>query len=107
MSSFKYNIEKFDGKNDFNLWRKNMIAHLGNLGLDEALKGELKMSSALSEKEKSEILKKARNMILLSVNDQIPPTPKSHRSTCTTQTQKSMRAPSQRESTIVRIMAWC
>ena len=48
-----------------------MIAHLKNLGLDEALMGESKTSSALSEREKSEILKKARNTILLSLNDQI------------------------------------
>ncbi|EXB77510.1 hypothetical protein L484_015435 [Morus notabilis] len=40
MSMMKFDIEKFDGKNDFNLWREKMMAHLGNLGLDEALKGE-------------------------------------------------------------------
>ena len=58
MTSFKIDMEKFDGKNDFNLWREKMIAHLGNLGLDEALKGESKMPSSLSEKEKYVILKK-------------------------------------------------
>ena len=51
MMSFKYEMEKFDGRNDFNLWREKMMAHLGNLGLDEALKGESKMSTSLSEKE--------------------------------------------------------
>ena len=71
MTSFKIDMEKFDGKNDFNLWREKMIAHLGNLGLDEALKGESKMPSSLSEKEKSDILKKARNTIVLSLSDQI------------------------------------
>ena len=71
MASFKFEMEKFDGKNDFNLWRAKMMAHLGNLGLDEALKGESKMPTSLSEKEKSEILKKARNTIVLSLSDQI------------------------------------
>ena len=64
-------MEKFDGKNDFNLWREKMIARLANLGLDEALNGELKMPSSLSEKEKLEILKKTRNTIVLSLSDQI------------------------------------
>ena len=47
------------------------MAHLGNLGLDEALRRESKMSSSLNEKEKAEILKKARNAIILSLSDQI------------------------------------
>ena len=60
---------KFDGKNNFNLWREKMMAHLGNLGLDEALKGETKMSPSLEAIEKAEILKKARNTIILSLFD--------------------------------------
>ena len=71
MSSYKIELEKFDGKSDFNLWREKMIAHLGNLGLDEALKGESKMSSSLSEKERGDILKRARNTIVLCLSDQI------------------------------------
>ncbi|CAA2989428.1 Hypothetical predicted protein [Olea europaea subsp. europaea] len=31
MSTFKYEVEKFDGKNDFNLWKEKIMAHLGNL----------------------------------------------------------------------------
>ena len=34
------------------------MAHMGNFGLDEALKGESKMISTIDEKEKAEILKK-------------------------------------------------
>ena len=45
------------------------MAHLGNLGLDEALKGETKMSPSLEAKEKDETLKKARNIIILSLCD--------------------------------------
>ena len=48
-----------------------MVAHLGNLGVDEALKGETNMLSSLSDKQKADILKKARNTIVLSLRDQI------------------------------------
>ena len=48
-----------------------MVAHLDNIGLDEALKGETNMSSSLSNKQKANILKKARNTIVLSLGDQI------------------------------------
>ena len=71
MSTTKFDVEKFYGKNDFNLWREEMMAHLGKLGLDEALKGETKMSPSLEAKEKAEILKKARNTTILSLCNQI------------------------------------
>ena len=71
MSNPKSDIEKFDGKNDFILWKIKMEAHLGNLGLDEALKGESKMSESLTSDQKQEILKKAKNAIILSLSDQI------------------------------------
>lgn len=65
MSTSRYEVEKFDGRNDFNLWREKMIAHMGNLGLDEALKSESKMPDTIT---KGEILKKARNTIVLSLS---------------------------------------
>ena len=71
MSTSKFDVEKFDGKNDFNLWKEKMMAHLGSLGLDEALKEETKMSPSLEAKEKVEIFKKERNTIILSLCDQI------------------------------------
>ena len=33
----RYDIEKFDGTNNFGLWRIKMKALMGNLGLKEAL----------------------------------------------------------------------
>ena len=48
-----------------------MVAHLGNLGLDKMLKGESNMSTSLLDKQKPDILKKARNTIVLSLGDQI------------------------------------
>ena len=48
-----------------------MVAHLGNLGSVEALKGETNMLSSLLDKQKADILMKARNTIVLSLDDQI------------------------------------
>lgn len=39
-SSSRYDIEKFNGNNDFALWKIKMQALLENLGLKEALKEE-------------------------------------------------------------------
>jgi len=39
-SSSRYDIEKFNGSNDFALWKIKMQALLDNLGLKEALKEE-------------------------------------------------------------------
>ena len=50
MSTSKHEIKKFNGKNDFTLWREKKVAYLGNLALDEALKGESNMSSSFSDK---------------------------------------------------------
>ena len=36
-SATRYDIEKFDGTNDFGLWRIKMKTLMGNLGLKEAL----------------------------------------------------------------------
>lgn len=69
MTTSRFEVEKFDGRNDFNLWREKMIAHLGNLGLDDALQGESKIPDSIQNK--GEVLKKARNTIILSLSDQI------------------------------------
>ena len=71
MASYKFEMEKFNGKNDFNLWHEKLTAHLGNLGLDDGLKRESKMSTSLSEKKKFDIFNKARNTIVLRLIDQI------------------------------------
>lgn len=69
MSTSKFGGEKFDGKNDFNLWREKITVYLGYLVLDEALKGEAIMFEKIEEKGKAEMLKKARNTIILSLGD--------------------------------------
>ncbi|KAL5540237.1 hypothetical protein UlMin_044477 [Ulmus minor] len=68
-SSSKVEIEKFDGSNDFGLWKMKMLAHLGNLGLDFALGKEFPES--MDEEKKWEVLKKAYNTLILSLSDKV------------------------------------
>ena len=70
-SSSKVEIEKFDGSNDFGLWKMKMLAHLGNLGLDLALGGESKLSESMEEEKKRGVLKRAHNTLILSLSDKV------------------------------------
>ena len=67
----KVDIEKFDGKNDFGLWKMKMLAHLGNMGFAKALEGADKLPASLTEEKKTEILDKAYNTLILSLNDKV------------------------------------
>ena len=53
-------VEKFDGQNDFGLWKMKMRALLGNLGLEEALEAEKPMPETLIEVQKNEIRDKRK-----------------------------------------------
>ena len=66
-SSYKVEIEKFDGSNDFGLWKMKMLAHLGNLGLDFALKDDF--PKTMKDDKKREVLKKAYNTLIFSLSD--------------------------------------
>lgn len=71
MGISKFDVEKFNGKNDFGLWRIKIRALLVQQDLYDALLGEKNMSS-LSNKEKSEILqKKAHNTLILFLGDKV------------------------------------
>jgi len=70
-SATRYDIEKFDGQNDFGLWKMKMRALLGNLELEEALEGETKMLATYSVEKKKEIGKKAFNTLILSLGDTV------------------------------------
>ncbi|KAG7598335.1 Reverse transcriptase RNA-dependent DNA polymerase [Arabidopsis suecica] len=83
MSSAKIEVEKFDGRGDYILWKEKIEAHLQILGLSEALKSmelpEEKEEPDADEPpdkiEKREALKekiqKARGTIVLSVTDRV------------------------------------
>ena len=63
MSLPKFDIEKFNGENDFNLWRLKMRAILVHQGLEDAFEGEDKMLDTLTESVKREILRKAHSKL--------------------------------------------
>ena len=69
-STTKQDIKKFDGLDDFSLWKMKMLALLGNLGLDEALASEAQIPTSYTE-EKMEIMKKTYNTIILSFGDKV------------------------------------
>src|SRR3954467_13461592 len=71
MPSTKYEIEKFTGVNDFGLWRLKMKALLVQQGCLEALKGEAAMNVALTAAEKTTMIEKAHNTILLSLGEKV------------------------------------
>ncbi|KAJ4708838.1 Retrovirus-related Pol polyprotein from transposon TNT 1-94 [Melia azedarach] len=71
MTTSKFDIEKFTGENDFNLWRIKMRALLVHQGLEEALEDADEISDILTEKEKRDILKKAHSAIMLSLGDKL------------------------------------
>nr|KYP76711.1 Retrovirus-related Pol polyprotein from transposon TNT 1-94 [Cajanus cajan] len=69
MGNTKYDIEKFSGENDFGLWRIKMEAILIQQGCAEAIKGEEKMPSSLTQKEKTNMIEKAKSAIILCLGD--------------------------------------
>lgn len=71
MSSMKYEIEIFTRVNDFGLWHLKMQYLLVHQGLLEASKGSQKMDVALTEKEKTTIIKKSHISIILNLGDKV------------------------------------
>lgn len=70
-SSAKFEIDKFNGRNDFNLWRLKMRALLVQQGLLKALKGVNALPTTLSDDEKEDILERAHSAILLCLADEV------------------------------------
>lgn len=71
MSLAKYEMKKFTSVNDFSLWRLKMQALLVQNGLLEALKGEDGMDVALSEREKTTMVEKVHNAVVLNLGDKV------------------------------------
>ncbi|KAK3038286.1 hypothetical protein RJ639_029874 [Escallonia herrerae] len=64
-TSTKYDLEKFDGSNDFSLWRMRMRAILIQQGLLKALKGKQGLPDTMSDDEKEDMFKRAHSALLL------------------------------------------
>ncbi|KAK3038019.1 hypothetical protein RJ639_029970 [Escallonia herrerae] len=64
-TSTKYDLEKFDGLNDFSLWRMKMRAVLIQQGFLKALKGKQGLPDTMSDDEKEDMLERAHSALLL------------------------------------------
>nr|GEW14174.1 retrovirus-related Pol polyprotein from transposon TNT 1-94 [Tanacetum cinerariifolium] len=71
MSSHKFDLEKFNGSNDFTLWKVKMTALLVQQGCAVTLEGEDKFSKDMKEEVKKEIMANVHSAILLSVTDEV------------------------------------
>ncbi len=71
MASHKFDIEKFNGSNDFTLWKVKMRAILVQQGCAVAIDGEGRLPENLKAEERAEILAKAHSAILLSLTDEV------------------------------------
>ena len=71
MSSYKFDIEKFNGSNDFTLWKLKMKAILVQQKCEEAIEGEEKLSIELTVAQKAEAVKRAHSTIPLSLVDEV------------------------------------
>ena len=76
MATPKIDLEKFNGKNDFNMWKIKMEALLITQSLGDALKPVCKkegkeVSSSKTAKEVAEVDKKARSIVILSLGDAV------------------------------------
>ncbi|KAH9800560.1 hypothetical protein KPL71_000707 [Citrus sinensis] len=79
MAGSKIDLEKFTGKNDFNMWKVKMEALLITQGLGDALEPIIKKegleastsSLSLTPQQAAEIDKKARSTIILSLGDSV------------------------------------
>ncbi|KAI3779090.1 hypothetical protein L2E82_08575 [Cichorium intybus] len=69
MSSHKFDLEKFNGSNDFTLWKVKMKALLVQQGCAVAVEGEYAKDT--TDAVKKEIEGKAHSAILLSLTDEV------------------------------------
>jgi len=67
----KWDIEKFTGSNDFGLWKLKMQAVLIQQKCEKALKVEGALSVTMTQAEKTEMVDKARSVIVLCLRDKV------------------------------------
>jgi len=64
MSLYKFDIDKFNGSNDFTLWKLKMKAVLVHQGCAAALEGADQLPATMTDDAKNLMLEKAHNLIL-------------------------------------------
>ncbi|KAL0696633.1 hypothetical protein Bca4012_063813 [Brassica carinata] len=60
MPKARIEVERFDGKGDFSLWKKRMLAHLSVLGLKDVLEESESPSASARKKDEDEDVYKER-----------------------------------------------
>ena len=69
MTIIKSDVEKFNGVNNFGLWRMKMRALLSQQGYLSALQGRDKLPE--TDEEKDELMEKAHGAIILNLADSV------------------------------------
>ncbi|GKD59459.1 hypothetical protein Tco_1296968, partial [Tanacetum coccineum] len=64
----RFDIEKFDGKNDFGLWQINMRALMVQRGCDAVLET---LPADMEAGEKDALMKKAYSCLILCLGDRV------------------------------------
>lgn len=71
MASHKFDSVKFNGSNDFTIWKLNIKALLNQQGCVTTLEGEAKLTNDMEAVKNVDILERANNTILLSLIDKV------------------------------------
>ncbi|KAK9053912.1 hypothetical protein SSX86_024987 [Deinandra increscens subsp. villosa] len=71
MVSTKFSVEKFDGKNDFSLWRVKMGAFLVYKGIVDALRGNVGRPDGWEDIDWQEAMDEAHSSIILCLGDKV------------------------------------
>lgn len=66
MSKTKVEIEKFNGRNTFELWSINIPTMLTTQDLEKVLDGNNKLLEIMKEADKLELIEKMKSIILLN-----------------------------------------
>jgi hypothetical protein len=69
--TIKFDIEKFDGKISFSIWRVQMRAVLTQNGLKKALDGKTKKPVSMTDEERDELDEKALSSIQLCLSKEV------------------------------------
>ncbi|PON48823.1 hypothetical protein PanWU01x14_235260 [Parasponia andersonii] len=71
MATTKFEMQQFNVKGDFGIWRQQMRAILIQQKVAQALQGEKNLPSTMSEKEKTQILEMAYSTMILYLSDNV------------------------------------
>ena len=71
MGSTKVEIEKFNGRGDFNMWRKKMKVVLVQQKCAKALGGDKEFPEDMSAKYKQDAMELAYSLLILNLADNV------------------------------------